>query len=207
MSETPKPTRLTLRGAVDGSAAILIGNGTLLTAGDEENTRRLYQLGVETPVRTFSLDGHLKAEMKKGEYREADIEGAAQSGDHLYWIGSHGRNKKGKWRPTRRRLLAMELREGVPEFVGYTDKKEGLNIEALARGPGPMQGSGLLIGLRSMVVSLMCWCSRSMSGPRAGHGRASPSGSTRCFSHWSLAPLTPPTSSILRKPEGTLSWL
>ena len=39
---------------------------------------------------------------------EADIEGVAEVGEHLYWIGSHGRSPKGKPRVDRRALFATD---------------------------------------------------------------------------------------------------
>ncbi len=40
---------------------------------------------------------------------ETDIEGAAQLGERMYWIGSHGRNKSGKVKKNRQRFFATTV--------------------------------------------------------------------------------------------------
>jgi hypothetical protein len=106
---------------------------------------------------------------------EADIEGAAAIGSRVYWISSHSRNSKGKVQPSRHRIFATDVRDGLPPVlvpVGkpYVDllrdlaeapalkpyrldaaarlaaeAEGGLNIEGLAATPE----GGLLIGFRN----------------------------------------------------------
>jgi hypothetical protein len=44
-----------------------------------------------------------------GRNLECDLEGAARVGNRIYWIGSHGRNKDGKYRSNRHRFFATEV--------------------------------------------------------------------------------------------------
>ena len=41
--------------------------------------------------------------------KESDLEAAAAVGTRVYWIGSHGRNAKGKPRPERQRFFATDI--------------------------------------------------------------------------------------------------
>ena len=156
----------------DASAACPSGDGTLVIADDEDNTLRVYGPGGGGPVGALPLDEHLG--VSGVEHPEADIEGAALLGDTCFWITSHGRNRKGKWRPARHHLFATsQLRvvgatrrdvgaalATVPELAaaigpegerapGLAPKVGGLNIEGLAAGP---DGASLLIGLRNPLV-------------------------------------------------------
>jgi hypothetical protein len=44
------------------------------------------------------------------EHPEIDIEGATATGQRIYWISSHGRNKDGKIRPNRYRFFATNVK-------------------------------------------------------------------------------------------------
>lgn len=91
-------------GMCDASAAVHAGGDAFWVANDEENTLRLYapEHGSQ-PIDRLPLDTFLRVDSK---HPEADIEGAAAVGDWVYWITSHGRNKNGKQRPSRRRFFA-----------------------------------------------------------------------------------------------------
>ncbi len=100
-------SHLTFRGSCDASAAIAISDDSFLVADDENNTLRLYRVADNSmPIRTFSLTVFLGIE---SENPEADIEGATRTGDRIYWITSHGRNKDGKMRPNRYRFFAADI--------------------------------------------------------------------------------------------------
>ena len=70
-----------------------------------------------------------------GDGREADIEAAARVGTRIFWITSHGRNKKGKARPARRRFFATELvskaqmPDVLPIGVPYESLLEALTVK------------------------------------------------------------------------------
>jgi hypothetical protein len=91
----------------NASAVIAVGPSQFLAASDEDNTLRLYSTSEGgAPQATFDATPWLGL---RGRVDEADFEGAAQIGDTLYWLGSHGLNKDGKKRPNRQRLLATRL--------------------------------------------------------------------------------------------------
>ena len=99
----------TYRGMCDASAAVMIDRVTFMAADDEKNVLAVYRTDRPgLPVQTVPWDEHLGIE-PGDEHPEVDIEGVARLGDRIYWIGSHGRNKSGKWRPNRHRLFAMTL--------------------------------------------------------------------------------------------------
>lgn len=95
----------TYHGICDASAIIRVGDH-LIVASDERDTNKrnllmTYRLG--TP-QGRALD--LGPLLGKGE---ADIEGVAQLGDRLFWIGSHGTNDDGEAKPQRRVLFTTTL--------------------------------------------------------------------------------------------------
>jgi Protein of unknown function (DUF3616) len=99
----------TYRGTCDASAAVRVGRGSLfITASDEDSVLRVYDR--RTPglfVHSHDLRDFLGITDPKEE--EADIEGAAQIGSVIYWIGSHGRDNDGAAQKTRRRLFATSV--------------------------------------------------------------------------------------------------
>ena len=84
----------------DGSAAAWLGNDRIAVADDEDGTLWLYGIGGGEPERR-DLPG------LAGD--EPDFEGAARIGEKIYWIGSHGRNAKGKVQPSRQVVVATDL--------------------------------------------------------------------------------------------------
>jgi hypothetical protein len=91
----------------DASAAVAVAPTMFVVANDEDNVLRVYQRNKsDNPVATFDLTSFLKPDP---EHPEADIEGATRIGERIYWITSHGTNKEGKPRRSRRRLFATEV--------------------------------------------------------------------------------------------------
>jgi len=94
-------------GTCDGSAGVAVGHDQLLVANDEDNALRLYPIsGADAPLQVHPLDAFLGVTLDKPE---ADIEAAAPMDGRVYWMTSHGRNKKGKARPNRHRFFATEI--------------------------------------------------------------------------------------------------
>lgn len=94
-------------GICDASAAVAAGPALFVVANDEDNVLRVYRNSEPgKPLQTFDLTSFLKPDE---ENPEADIEAVTQVGSRAYWITSHGASKKGKRRPSRRRLFATEV--------------------------------------------------------------------------------------------------
>jgi hypothetical protein len=95
-------------GACDASAAARIAGTTFfVTASDEDYVLRVYdsaQPGL--PVSQLDVTGFLQPVDRK---KEPDLEGCAQIGNLVYWVGSHGRDKDGEEQESRQRLFATEV--------------------------------------------------------------------------------------------------
>ncbi len=102
-----QPTRYS--GMCDASAAVALDSLTLIVADDERNTLQVYRADRPgPPMRSFPWDTALG--IRPGDdHPEADVEGAAALQGRVYWITSHGRNKKGKWRANRHRFFATAV--------------------------------------------------------------------------------------------------
>ena len=108
-SQPPRPQAptVTRHGPCDASAAVAVGPHTFIVANDEDNVLRVYGPGDAQPrPGAFDLNAFLGLE---ADGPEADIEGATRIGDVIYWITSHGADKKGRPRPSGRRLFATQL--------------------------------------------------------------------------------------------------
>ena len=93
-------------GMCDASAAAAIDAQLFVVADDEENLLRVYRRSGGDPIMEVDLRAYLGSR-KGGD--EADLEAAAPIGDLIFWIGSHGRNAKGKESPLRRRFFATRV--------------------------------------------------------------------------------------------------
>ena len=161
-------------GVCDASAAVFLEDGStrFLVADDEDQHRtylRLYDAAADGhPIAEYHLSNDVLDPDPKEP--EIDLEGSAWSGNRIFWIASHSRSKKGKARPSRHRLFATELRDGVPVVVGtpyrtlvqdlskvldidldaaVAPKDGGLSIEGLSCTP---EKGELLIAFRSPLV-------------------------------------------------------
>lgn len=95
------------RGLANASAAVRIGQDRILVGSDENNALVLCSATAGgAPLKVFETASWLG--LRRGE-GEVDFEGAARIGDVVYWIGSHARNKNGRYRPERHRLLALKI--------------------------------------------------------------------------------------------------
>ncbi len=93
-------------GMCDASAAVGIDAELLVVADDEKNVLRVYRRTGGAPISQVDLRAFLGDPSGK---EEADLEGAARIGELIFWIGSHGRNAKGKDSPMRRRVIATRV--------------------------------------------------------------------------------------------------
>jgi hypothetical protein len=91
-------------GVCDASAVEALNADLVAVADDEENSIRVYsyRLGGGA-ILVRDLSKFLKVDPRSPE---VDLEGAARLYDRVYWISSHGRNAKGKARPSRAQFFA-----------------------------------------------------------------------------------------------------
>jgi hypothetical protein len=98
---------LEYQGMCDASGSVALDNQHLVVASDEDNILRLYKFRQSGPaIASIDIDDYFP---DKPPGKEVDIEAAAQIGDTVYWITSHGRNKSGKDRPERQQFFATRL--------------------------------------------------------------------------------------------------
>lgn len=96
-------------GTCDASAALAVSGDLFVVANDEDNLLRFYRFSKPgAPLQTFDLKPWFTDKKKAPE---ADLEAAAQLGDTMFFITSHGRNSAGKPAPSRQRLFALALSE------------------------------------------------------------------------------------------------
>lgn len=110
----PTSGTIVLQGISDLSAAVLLPSGQLLAGDDETNQLRVYAPTGGASLVGVDLNDFLGILPQKKD--ELDLEAAAQVGNRVYWITSHGRNKDGKERPDRYRFFATEV-SAVPGSV------------------------------------------------------------------------------------------
>jgi hypothetical protein len=107
-------------GMCDASAGFALNGDLFVAADDESNDLRTYsRRRPGHPVSTLDLRRFLLIGLGDPE---SDIEGSAQVGDIVYWITSHGRNKDGKFRPSRQRFFATRLSTNGPPRLEITGK-------------------------------------------------------------------------------------
>jgi hypothetical protein len=164
---------LTYKGWCDASAAAALDADHFIVANDERNRLQIYRHSQPDPVGSLDVSTFLGTDVGG----ESDLEGAARIGNRIYWISSHGTNKRGKRQERRLRFFATDIQPGEPPSVRTVGDKPyagllddmladerlkrllavaakiapeepgGLNIEGLAVTP---EGK-LLIGFRNPV--------------------------------------------------------
>lgn len=97
----------------DASAAVALDNNTFMVANDEDNILRIFERDKPIPLQTVKLSEVFANTISDGKKREIDLEGAAQLGDKIFWIGSHSTNKDAEPRPDRHRLFAITVKRGT----------------------------------------------------------------------------------------------
>src|SRR5262245_58015652 len=94
------------RGMCDASAVLALDHDLFVIADDEDSLMRIYSRSKgEMPIQFHNLSSFLG--FTKDD--EADIEGSARIGDRLFWITSHGNNRKGKEQVSRQRFFAVRI--------------------------------------------------------------------------------------------------
>ncbi|MFD6886566.1 DUF3616 domain-containing protein [Streptomyces sp. NPDC059957] len=117
-----------LTGSADSSAAVDVGDGYALVADDETNVLRLYDRSRSgAPVKTWDLGPAL------GIKKEADVEAAARVGDTVYWTGSLGNNKDGKYKAERNTVFTTRLTgTGADTEMVFGSAYKGLREDLIA---------------------------------------------------------------------------
>jgi len=98
------------QGMEDASAAVALSEEDFIVANDEDNDLRIFGKNKSEAKQIVKLSEVFKDKIFDGEDLEIDIEGAAQLGDKIFWIGSHSTSKKGKFRAARNRLFAVSAK-------------------------------------------------------------------------------------------------
>lgn len=122
-------------GMSGASAAIFLDDHRFVVANDEDNRLRVYDPATSGAALS-AWDASPGLRLGRGN-PECDLEGAARVGDRIYWIGSHGRNKDGKFRPNRHRFFATEVNPGPegPRWRSVGTASSGL-VGAMLADPG-----------------------------------------------------------------------
>jgi hypothetical protein len=102
------------QGICDASAIVALNDDVFIAGDDEDSILRIFSRSRGgAALYRYDLAPFLKFSSKD----EADIEGAARIGDHLYWITSHGNNRKGKEQESRQRFFAITVRTNGSAFA------------------------------------------------------------------------------------------
>ncbi|MFJ9341158.1 hypothetical protein ACIRP0_17915 [Streptomyces sp. NPDC101733] len=117
-----------LTGSSDASAAVDVGGGYALVADDESNVLRLYDRSRSgAPVKTWDLGPAL------GVKKEADIEAGTRVGNTVYWTGSLGNNKDGKYKAERNTVFTTKITgSGAATEITFTAAYKGLREDLVA---------------------------------------------------------------------------
>lgn len=133
----------------DASGAVFTLGGAVLVADDRSDVLLTYRATGGAPVgRTDLYD--LTGTPRHSRRNYSAFEGAARLGDKIFFISSHSREEKGKNRPNRRRLLAVQSTK-----IGDVEKIEpvgsaytGLNAD-FSESPGLRS-----LGLANAIMQL-----------------------------------------------------
>ena len=152
-------------GSSDGSTAIPVSADLMWVGDDENQTIRLFdRQDSGMPYAQFNFDNDL------GDDTEIDIEGSFQSGDTIFWLGSHTVDDRavvfstiqagmgastslsfdGVYRNLRNELMTWDANNEHGLGAGYFGLMGSLEIEALSSDPN--NPAGALLGFRSTLI-------------------------------------------------------
>lgn len=100
----------------DASGAIALDEQHFIVANDEDNILCIYNSEKsDKPISQMDINDYFDNNPKT---KEVDIEAAVQLHGIIYWITSHGRNKKGEFKPERHQFFANKIliNDGVTSF-------------------------------------------------------------------------------------------
>lgn len=94
-------------GICDASGSVALNEHRFLVANDEDNILRVYSAKKSgKPLQSIDTNCYFPNNF---DGDEVDIEAATQQNGILYWITSHGRNKKGKRKEERHQFFANKI--------------------------------------------------------------------------------------------------
>ena len=118
------------REIADASAAAALDANLFIAAGDETNRLSIYDSNepASRQILDFNLTDYLDIDMG---HPESDIEGATWFNGRIFWITSHGRNREGKYWPSRYRFFATTVSQAWPDANITVDGYYSNLIDAL----------------------------------------------------------------------------
>lgn len=144
-------------GICDASGAIALDNNSFIVANDEDNHLRVYSANESgVPLKIIDINNYFTNNPKN---KEVDIEAATELNGLIYWITSHGRNKKRERKPARHQFFVNKISNSGKEILeqvgnSYTqlvfkdmfqdDKLKKYELEK-AEGLAPKEEGGLNI--------------------------------------------------------------
>ena len=105
----------------DASGGAAIDDLHFLVVNDEDNILRIFHIDRAEPVLTYDLSAFLGIEYDD-KSPESDLEGVARWGDYYFFISSHGRDRKGRFRENRCRFFAVKI-----------DRSEGFDVQPVGK--------------------------------------------------------------------------
>jgi hypothetical protein len=105
----------------DSSGAVALGKNSFVVANDEDNVLRIYQSDQSgEPIDRIDINDYFE---NNPEQKEVDLEAVTQLDDIIFWITSHGRNRKGKFKAERHQFFANKIKNSKKiefEQVGHS---------------------------------------------------------------------------------------
>lgn len=132
-------------GKADASTAIAVDADYMFVADDEDQGLRLYNRNNSgLPLAVFDFTANLGlTDPNPTTPREVDIEASAQSGNRIYWLGSHSNSSGGGNRPNRSRLFATDISgTGAAATLTYVGRYDNLKADLINWDANNLHGLG-----------------------------------------------------------------
>ncbi len=132
-------------GKSDASTALAIDANYMFVGDDEDQGLRLYDRNSSgLPLNSFDFTGNLGlTDIAGGIPREVDIEASAQTGNRIFWLGSHSNAASGNSRPNRSRIFATDISgTGANAILTYVGRYDGLKTDLINWDTNNLHGLG-----------------------------------------------------------------
>lgn len=107
-------------GICDASGSVAIDKHRFIVGNDEDNILRVYSADKSgESLEIIDIDSYFP---NKSLGEEVDIEGAAKLNGIIYWITSHGRNKKGERQEKRHQFFANQITDSSKPVITQVGK-------------------------------------------------------------------------------------